>query len=108
MRRIYLVTRHPGALDWLREQGYGDAQHISHLEPLEIEPGDTVIGTLPVNLVADLCARGAEYLHLRLDLPEHLRGRDLSADELTQLGARLEGYIARPVPHKPVWIGDRP
>ena len=59
-------------------------------------PGDTVIGTLPVNLVARVCARGGRYLHLSLDLPAEARGRELTADELERYGARLEAYVAKP------------
>ena len=57
-----------------------------------VTPGDVVIGTLPVNLVAEVCARGARYLNLSLDLPPEARGRELTADELETFGARVEEY----------------
>lgn len=57
-----------------------------------MEVGDTVIGSLPVNLVALICARGARYQHLTLDLPPSLRGQELSCDDLTHLQARLQAF----------------
>ncbi len=89
----YFITRHPGALDWARRQGIAVDEHVSHLDTNQIRAGDTVIGTLPVNLAADVCSRGARYLHLSLDLPPAARGRELGADELDTFGARLEAFV---------------
>ncbi|MDF1589025.1 MAG: CRISPR-associated protein Csx16 [Gammaproteobacteria bacterium] len=92
---IYLISRHPGAVEWLQQKIREPTTHIRHLERLEvIAKGDIVIGTMPINLVADICRRGARYLHLQLDLPEQLRGQELSADMLNELGASLVEYIA--------------
>lgn len=73
-------------------------EHIAHLDPARIAPGDIVIGILPVNLVARVCERGGRYFNLSLDLPPEARGRELSADELETYGARLEGYMVCRVP----------
>lgn len=97
----WLVTRHPGALDWLRAQGFTAVEHVAHLDPARVAPGDTVIGTLPVHLAAAVCERGARYFNLSLDVPEHKRGRELSADELTAFGARLEEYAIRKLAELP-------
>lgn len=91
----YFVTRHPGARDWATAEGLSVDQVIDHLDPASVQPGDTVIGSLPVNLAAAVCARGGAYLHLSLDLPRELRGRDLSAEEMRGCGARLERYLVR-------------
>lgn len=88
----FFVTRHPGALDWARAAGIAFDQHVAHLDPAKVGPGDTVIGSLPVHLAAEVCARGARYLNLSLDLPAHLRGRELDAATLAGLNARLEEY----------------
>ena len=92
----WFVTRHPGAVAWAQRRGLAVDRQLAHLAPEQIAPGDTVIGTLPVNLVARVCARGGRYLHLSLDLPAEARGRELTADELERYGARLEAYVARP------------
>lgn len=94
----WFVTRHPGAIEWAQRQGLVVDRQIAHLDPEQIAPGDTVIGILPVNLVARVCARGGRYLNLSLDLPAEARGRELSADELDRYGARLEGYVVESQP----------
>lgn len=88
----YFVTRHPGALDWARARGIDCDQHIIHLDPQEVGAGDTVIGSLPVHLAAAVCARGARYFNLSLDLPASLRGRELDAATLEECQARIEEF----------------
>ncbi len=90
----WMVTRHPGALEWLQAQGL-QGRCVPHLDPQLVGPGDRVIGTLPLHLVAAVCARGAHYLHLSLDLTPELRGKELSAEQLRACGARLEAYTVR-------------
>ncbi len=55
----WFVSRHPGALDWARQQGLAVDRWVPHLEPADVQPGDTVAGTLPVQLASKVCARGA-------------------------------------------------
>jgi CRISPR-associated protein Csx16 len=98
---VFFVSRHPGAVEWARRQGLQVDRWVAHLQADEVQPGDTVVGTLPVALAAALCARGARYLHLSLELPAHWRGRELSADELVQAGARLQGFDIRAVSERP-------
>ncbi|MCC6658160.1 MAG: CRISPR-associated protein Csx16 [Rhodocyclaceae bacterium] len=90
--KTWFVTRHPGAAEWARRQGLQADVLLAHLDTEKVSPGDTVVGTLPVNLAARVCARGARYLHLSLELPGVLRGRELSADELEAAGAIIEQY----------------
>ena len=94
----WFITRHPGAIEWAQRRGLSVDRLVEHLDPDHIAPGDTVIGILPVNLVARVCARGGRYLHLSLDLPAEARGRELTADELERYGARLEAYVVTPTP----------
>lgn len=94
----FFVSRHPGAREWAMRQGLRVDIWIDHLDNADqIRSGDTVIGTLPVNLAAVVCARGAAYYHLALELPTTARGRELSVDELEQFGAHLQGYAILPV-----------
>ncbi|WP_295542560.1 CRISPR-associated protein Csx16 [uncultured Thiohalocapsa sp.] len=88
----YFVSRHPGAHDWAAEEGLVVDAVVAHLDPETVTSGDRVIGSLPVNLAADVCARGARYLHLSLTLPAALRGRELDADQMRACGARIEEY----------------
>lgn len=93
----WFVSRHPGALQWMRKHGPAFDHHVPHLDPACIQAGDTVIGSLPVNLAAEVCARGASYWNLSLRLPESARGRELSAQELLALGATLECFDVQPL-----------
>lgn len=75
--------------------------HVQHLDPAQVRHGDTVIGTLPVHLAAQVCARGATYLHLALAMPAQQRGRELSAQELQALGATLQPFHVQPLKTRP-------
>lgn len=91
----WFVSRHPGALDWMQRHSVMFDCHVAHLDIESIITGDTVIGSLPVNLAAEICARGAEYWHLSLRLAEQDRGRELSAEEMQSYDATLEHYDVR-------------
>ena len=95
----WFVSRHPGAIEWAKSQGLAIERWVAHLAPSEVEAEDTVIGTLPVNLAAEVCRRGARYLHLSVSMPAAWRGRELTADDLLQLGAQLEPYRVVPGEH---------
>lgn len=89
---IYFVSRHPGAKEWAQQEGITVDAVIDHLDPATIQAGDTVIGSLPVNLAAEVCERGGRYLHLTLELPFELRGKELTAEDMRRCGARVEEY----------------
>lgn len=91
----FFISRHPGAVVWAMRQGLHIDRVLPHLDPAEVTAGDTVMGTLPLPLVANVCARGARYLHLSVNLPAELRGQELSADQLEALGASLSEYHAQ-------------
>ncbi len=88
----WFVTRHQGAKEWAKEKGIRIDKLVDHFDPSQINRGDCMIGTLPVHLVADLCEQGAQYLHLSIDLPEHLRGKELTKKDMFDCNARLEEY----------------
>lgn len=94
----YLVTRHPGAVEWAERKGLHIDRRIPHLDPAILQPGDCVLGTLPVHLAARVCARGARYLHLSLDIPPEVRGQELDANTLDACNARLEEYRVTHIP----------
>ncbi len=93
----YFISRHPGALAWAQQQQLEFDQHIEHLDLSKIEAEDVVIGSLPVNLAAQVCAQGGHYIHLSLRLPPDLRGKELSANQLQQCNARLQEYRIMPI-----------
>jgi CRISPR-associated protein Csx16 len=89
----YLVTRHPGAREWAEQEGIAVDRVVDHLDVGQIRDGDVVIGSLPVNLAAEVCARGGRYLHLSLHLPPELRGKELTVEDMRRLGARVEEHV---------------
>ncbi|MEF3193258.1 MAG: CRISPR-associated protein Csx16 [Halothiobacillaceae bacterium] len=96
----YFVTRHIGAIEWAARKGLRVDRQVAHLNPADIQPGDIVIGTLPIHLAAEVCARGARFFNLSLDVTPEARGRELSADDLERFKARIEEYAVTK-PHTP-------
>ncbi|MDR1887974.1 MAG: CRISPR-associated protein Csx16 [Zoogloeaceae bacterium] len=94
----FFVSRHPGALAWIERNRIPFDCHAPHLDMERIRSGDTVIGSLPVNIAAEVCARGAEYRHLSLRLDAVDRGRELSAEEMERYAASLEPYLVTRLP----------
>ena len=99
---VWFVSRHPGAIEWAAQQGLHVDRQVGHLDPQLVQPGDTVIGTLPVHLAAAACRQGARFFNLSLDIPAQWRGRELSADDLRQCNARLEQFDIRTLPSQPI------
>lgn len=87
----YFVSRHAGAHEWAARQGF-DVTVISHFDTSTVVDGDVVIGTLPIHLAAEVCAKNARYFHLILDLAASDRGQEISADRMEALGARIAEY----------------
>lgn len=91
----WFVSRHPGAIEWAKQQRIAVDRRVAHLNIEDTQRGDVIIGTLPVNMAWQVCARGLTYLNLSLDLPQAWRGRELSAAEMTEAGARLEKFVVK-------------
>lgn len=96
----YFISRHLGALEWLNAQHIAVDRQLSHLEGERLEPGDRVIGTLPVHLAWHVCQQGAEYWHLTLDMPAEWRGRELNAEQMQASKARLERFVITRLPER--------
>jgi CRISPR-associated protein Csx16 len=85
-------------VEWARRQGLSVDQWVHHLSAEAVQQGDIVAGTLPVQVAAEVCRKGARYLHLSVALPANARGRELGANELESLGAKLEDFqVQRPM-----------
>ena len=93
--KTYFISRHAGAQEWAARQGF-NAEVVAHFSPDVVNPGDIVIGTLPVHLAGDVCDRGGEYHHLVMNMPAELRGTEITADKMEELGAAIQQFqIAR-------------
>lgn len=93
MPKKYFVTRHRGAVTWAARNGI-KARKVSlgSFNPLLVQRGDVVIGTLPVQVIAQVNTRGGHYWHLSMDVPEEYRGAELTADQMSHFGAKLEEF----------------
>ena len=88
--KVWMVTRHAGALEWANKQGLVWDAALTHLlDASALLPGDRVYGTLPLHLASQVCAVGAEYWHLALSPTENARGVEHSAAEVQALGGRF-------------------
>ena len=99
MMTTWFISRHPGAWQWAQKHGVKADRQITHLAIDDIQRGDTIIGSLPVNIAAQACKKGARYIHLTLDLPAEMRGRELTAEQLEQYGAMLQAYHIEKISH---------
>lgn len=93
----FFISRHSGAIAWAESQGFHVDQQLAHFEASVVNAGDSILGTLPVNLIAEVNQRGGRYFHLTLELPAQLRGQELTAEMMQQYGARLEEYTVQKV-----------
>ena len=84
----YFISRHPGSQEWAKRQGI-NACWVEHLDLDRIVAGDSVFGTLPVHLAAEVCRRGGAYVHLALDLPREARGKELTPEQMATYAPRL-------------------
>lgn len=93
--KTLFVSRHPGAVEWAARHGFSDVEVVPHLDI----PNDPirVIGTLPVNLAAQVCAAGGEYHHLSMVVPPEWRGCELTADQMDAAGAQVERMLVMTV-----------
>jgi len=89
---IVIVSRHAGAVEWLRRHGI-TGRVIEHATAEDVR-GRVVYGTLPLHLAAE-AARV-----VTIDLPRlrpEQRGQDLTPAEMDAAGAALVAYEVRRV-----------
>lgn len=120
--KTIIVTRHEGALEWLRKhhpelteelcqscQGLGGCAHcgaheqgegyvpiaidvLTHATPDDVR-GNRVIGVLPEEL-SSLCA---EYWKLSMNVPPGMRGKEISCADMERLGCSVKRYEVKEV-----------
>lgn len=88
----YFVTRHQGAREWAKANGIEVDFVVDHLDVQSIQPGDIVIGSLPVNLAFKVCERSGRYFHLSLEIPKEWRGKELTKEQMDAFGGKIEEY----------------
>lgn len=93
---IYFVSRHQGAIEWIKQQPQWQIDHfIPHLNIDMIQKGDVVLGTLPLHIAAEVCAKGAVFYFLQVPQTLDNRGHEYSAVEMDQMGCSLRRFIVQ-------------
>jgi len=102
--RVLAVTRHAGAREWLSRQGLAPdivTPHLSAEDEAALRRGDTIVGILPLPIVARLTAEGVRCVLISLTVPPEDRGRELTADDMDRLGAELSIVTVTVEPWRP-------
>jgi putative CRISPR-associated protein (TIGR02620 family) len=86
---IYIVTRHAGAIAWLRAKGF-DGEVVAHLTGNRIKPDNIYIGVLPVPVIQQILEVGSRFWLLVLpEVTLAQRDREMTPAEMDAAGARL-------------------
>ncbi|OPY38424.1 MAG: putative CRISPR-associated protein (Cas_VVA1548) [Methanoregula sp. PtaU1.Bin051] len=86
---IYIVTRHAGAVAWLRAKGFG-GEVVPHLTGDQIRPGNIYIGVLPVPMIKLILDAGSRFYLLMLpEVTPAQRDQEMTPTEMDAAGARL-------------------
>ena len=96
------VCRHQGAMVWMKKQSIAVDFWTDDLCLESVRENDKVIGILPMHLAAAVCARGAKFYALELNVPKLFRGRELSENQLKNFDCSLREYevVAKQSPLK--------
>lgn len=94
MARKIIVTSHEGTIKWMAENGVKASKIVmDSFDPSTVKPTDTVIGTLPLHLAAEVIRRGGRYWNFVLDIPRSLRRKkELTAEDIAQCRPRFEEF----------------
>ena len=91
--RIWFVSRHEGAIEWAKHFDLPVDVWAKHLSVADISAGDVVLGTLPVDLIAQLSAQSTRVYFLVMPLRLNQRGHELSLEEMLQMQCYLQEYV---------------
>ncbi len=91
----YIITRHTASRNWILNNlpdTNDTPEIISHLDPQVIQSGDTVIGVLPLQIIAEITRKGANFYSFEINVPADLRGIELTEEHLKALSPKLIQY----------------
>jgi CRISPR-associated protein Csx16 len=85
-----IVSRHEGAVAWLREIKGVTGKVIPHFDEKVEVKGKKVYGTLPVHLIKQIIDREGEFYLINLpSVAFSQRGKELTPSEMEEAGAQL-------------------
>lgn len=105
---VYFVSRHIASVEWFKKQEIEVDVWLTHLDdetPLRAD--DVVIGNLPINIVATLSSKRIHYIHLSIEVPEELRGVELSFDHLNKYPPKLLAFRVQVDDGCQKWLDDQ-
>ena len=88
VKRNLIVTRHPGAVEWLLQRGVS-GEVVASLDENDLPKGVRVYGVLPLILVFELLKRGNEVYIIQFPPRRVYNGQELTAEEMDKGGAKL-------------------
>lgn len=93
MNKILVVTRHAAAQNIITKM-FPDYQIEvrEHYKAGDETGFEMVVGILPINLVADLNAKGVRFQMLTMSIPAELRGVELTEEQMAACGVKLEEF----------------
>lgn len=89
----WFISRHPGAIEWIRSTNIRIDEFREHLCIEEVSKGDVEIGVLPFSLAAAVCSKGARFLGMEFTQTRESRGKELSAETLKAKNCRLLEFL---------------
>lgn len=89
---VWFISRHQGAIEWILQQSIHIDHFESHLEISQIQANDTVIGTLPIHLAAQVCEKGAKFYFLSVNVTREQRGTELTVEQLNAQQCSIEPF----------------
>lgn len=90
---IWFISRHQGAIDWVKQQAIKIDRFEAHLDTTLIQENDVVIGTLPIHLAAKVCQKGAKFYFLSINITPEQRGTELTHEQLISQGCSLQPFF---------------
>lgn len=89
---VWFVSRHKGAVEWIKQKKIHIDHFVEHLDVSYIKAGDIIIGTLPIHLAAIVCEKGATFYFLSVNLSHKQRGTELTVDQLNHLNCSIQKF----------------
>lgn len=93
----WFISRHEGAIEWMQQQSISVDYWATHLDLEAIQPGDIIIGILPIAIAAEVIAFGARYFALILPQQASDRGQEHSSEAMKARGAYLQEFLVTSV-----------
>jgi len=89
-----IVTRHPGAVAWLRSKGF-EGEVREHLDPKALTGPHRLVGVFPLLMIEELLGAGHEVLLLSLPaLGRDSRGTEITPEKMDAAGAEIRRVLA--------------